>query len=160
MKLLHTVRSLISVDLPAPFGPIIPTRLPQAHQIQTQPCMPVNAPRQRERTTDIEQAGRTPSGVSESTVCHFQNSSGVAAHAHERTRRWEGELDGGCRKRVVRLGLGVFLNEGRQVTRVVHEFLALIVNDIGRNSVEETSGGRSQRVTVTRRIYGHTQSRD
>lgn len=54
-----------------------------------------NAPGQRKRTTDVMQARNAPSGVSEGTIGHLQNSASVAADTHEGAGRREGELHGG-----------------------------------------------------------------
>lgn len=72
-----------------------------------------NTTRKGQSARRIIQAWFWPSGIGEGAVSHLQNRPRVAAHAHKRPRRRKRKLDRGGSQRVVRLGLGMFLDELR-----------------------------------------------
>lgn len=77
-------------------------------------------------------------GVGECTVGKFEDRSCVGSDTDEVTGRREGELDRSSGKSVVGLGRRDFFDKLGEVTGVVHKFLALVVDNVGTDVVEET----------------------
>lgn len=76
--------------------------------------------------------------IGECTVGKFEDRSCIGSDTDEVTRRREGELDRSSGKSVVGLGRRDLFDKLGEVTGVIHELLAFIVDNVGTNVVEET----------------------
>lgn len=115
---------------------MIPTRLSRDFPLLRKTPLDLgDVPRQGQCTADVVETRRTPSGVCERTVGHFENSPSVASHSHERSWRRERKFDGSRRESIIRFSLGMLFNECRQIAGVIRKLLGLVMNDVGRHSI-------------------------
>lgn len=94
--------------------------------------------RKGEGTRGILDRRSRGTGIGECTVGKFEDSSCVGSDTDEVTGRREGELDRSSGKSVVGLGRWDLFDKLGEITGVVHELLAFVVDNVGTNVVEET----------------------
>lgn len=120
-----TVKSLIRVDFPAPFGPTTPTRLWHSSDHFGALWSEQGVPWQGKRTADVEKTGCTPSRIGKSAIWQFQDCPSVAANSHQRSWGRKRKFDRSRRKRIIWFGLRVLCHEGRKVAWVINQLWAV-----------------------------------